>query len=691
MAALREATYAIPQRGLATSFTESELPPQYASSFRNRFINAAGGAEKRQGLIQLGDTVAGTPELTNLHELVKSDSTTELFTTGGEAVFRFDTSAWTQVHSGLDSSARVQSVQMGDKLIFVNGEDRNLYTVDGTTFKELKAINEQGEVSSTSSSIFLADADIDNWVTDTNVVENDILINLTQSAKAVITSVGTAGLDHTAVGSAATGSGVATNDQQTGDRYEIIDGIALNIVPTDGEDDNIGTLGTGSSATGIALSAVADWTKTEVRKGDFVRNTTRTAVTEVTAITTAQLRVKGISGQVVGDSIVLLKSAMPIAERAHVHFGRLYLIDSRDQRLVRISGPNDPQDFTTGAGTLDSTTFKYGEQQPQGDAMVGMASYQRFLGLAGRKNLLLFSGVDPIADTSAASVDFDIIGLFPQGVIASEGMISIGNDLVFVTPDGIQTAALAGDASTLGRSNISEALKSTIRDELKSAADREIFAFHYPKRSWFCLKIGSFLYVFNYTAFFGQEALGQTRAGGTLTTTEGSWSRFDGKFARQNAFLVRRNSDLVCCGAGGKVFLFDQDTFDDDGDVIQTEFQTGWLTGDEPKKSVRTKVGQYIKPVIDAGDNISYTIRAEAGFDAESSESITIQASGGGSEAIGLAEVGKSVIGGAAVQDVKHPLRWRGREVRLTFTTSDKKGPDILSRYTLYMTAHGKR
>ena len=65
-----EATYPIAPRGLATSFTESELPLDFADRFKNRFINAAGGAEKRPGMTQLGVPVAGAPMLTGAHEQI---------------------------------------------------------------------------------------------------------------------------------------------------------------------------------------------------------------------------------------------------------------------------------------------------------------------------------------------------------------------------------------------------------------------------------------------------------------------------------------------------------------------------------------------------------------------------------------------------------------------------------------------
>src|SRR3546814_14214265 len=123
---LREANYPIAPRGRATSFTESELPVEYALEMRNRFINSAGGAEKRQGLVQEGDTVTGSPALTGLHELVLPDGTPILFASGMGSIWRPDDDAWTEVHNGLNATARLQSVQMDDKLIFCRSDKRRV-------------------------------------------------------------------------------------------------------------------------------------------------------------------------------------------------------------------------------------------------------------------------------------------------------------------------------------------------------------------------------------------------------------------------------------------------------------------------------------------------------------------------------------------------------------------------------------
>lgn len=670
---------------MATAFVEAELPPQFCLNMKNRFINAAGGAEKRQGISGLA-TVTGTPNITGIHELVEADGTEVLFVSGGGTIYRYDSGTWTSVYSGLTASATLRSFQMDDKLIFFNGVDRNFYTTDGSTFKELLSVIESGSTSTGTDTTHLHDADITNWVTATDVAVNDLIYNQTASAYGIITAVTTASIAHTTIGSGATGIGVGIHNQAVSDRYTIIDLVELNVVPTQGDDDNVATIGGQSSAGGIFVSAVSNWLNTEIKVGDYIHNTTRSAITKVTAISTAQLMVVPITGQTANDSIVLFKSAMPIASNGTVHFGRAYYVDARDQRKVRISGAENSQDMTTDAATLDSTTFKYGNQQPDGDTVVSIISFQRFLAIAGKRNIILFEGKTPIADTSAATTSFNVVGVFPQGAASSDSVVSIGNDLAFLGVDGVQSVAIVSQGSNLGRANLSEQIKTTLRTTIANTPTAEIIGFHYPRRSWLCYKVGSEIYVYNYTTFFGEQKGSQ----GSLVAQSGSWSLFDGKFAQQNAYFVRRNGTLICAGANGKVYQFDQGTFDDDGTNIDTEYQTGWLTGDEPNRSRRTKQGHYIRPILDVGNNVTYTILAEAGFEVESSDTITVPASAG-SHPIGLAIIGSDTIGVGAIQDVKHALRWRGRECRLTFTTSDQLGPDVIARFTIELTEHGKR
>ena len=85
-----ERYYQIARRGLATNFTETEIPLDYAQRFRNRFINAAGGAEKRPGYVALSGALPTKGIVTGLHEYVDKDGTATLFASSEGIVFRYN-------------------------------------------------------------------------------------------------------------------------------------------------------------------------------------------------------------------------------------------------------------------------------------------------------------------------------------------------------------------------------------------------------------------------------------------------------------------------------------------------------------------------------------------------------------------------------------------------------------------------
>jgi hypothetical protein len=673
----REVTYPVARSGWATAFSETELPPRYALQVKNRFINIIGRAEKRQGIVQEGNAVPSTPTITGIHELVQKDGTAVLFVSGDGKIFKYDdASAYTQVHAFNDTSARIRSIQFDARLIFYNGVDRNIFTEDGTTFRDLVALIEQGTATGNSNTTTLEDSDVGNWVTGTDVAVNDIVFNEAVSAYGVITAVGTAAITHTPISTSAAGIGVAVSAQTTGQSYKIIDAVELNIIPIGTTFDNTAVLTSGSSPTEVRVSGV-DFTSSEARAGDWIYNSTKVSLTRITGVS-ANLGHVSVSGQAAGDSVIFLKSAMPITSKAHVHYGRAYYLDARDKRKIRISGVNDPQDLTTDAGTLDSVTFSFGGLQPIGDIIKDMSSFQNTFVLAGKQNIYVYSGVDPISTSGAAS--FAPTGLFPQGVRSADSLISLGNDMAFITSDGLQAFSVIDDRSNLKRANLSEAIRPTLRAAVDSSTEEEILCVHYPQRSWLIVKVGTELYIYNYSIFLGDD---NKNVGG------GSWSLFDGPFAQQRAYFVRADGSLWCAGAAGRVFRFDTGTYSDDGRNISTVYQTGWLTLGEPKSTIQKKQGKYITPFFDAPDT-NYTIRAEAPYAADSTDTIMVASSAAG-VAIGNAVIGNAQVGGSSVQNPKYPLRWMGEVARFTFTTNDSNGPDVLSKFTLEANIYGRK
>lgn len=674
----------IPGRyGLGTEFSLWGMPIEYSRGFTNRFINILGDAEKRQGITQFGTTVSGAPNITGIHEYVSKQGVSTTFVSANGNIWRYNTTTnnWDSVLTGKDSSSRLLSVQMAGKLIFVNGVDRNFYTDDGgNTFKELKAISETGKTSGSTSTTTLQDPLITSWTGSTYVTTNDLVFNSTVSAFGIVTSVGASNITLSPIGTGSTGIGVGTADQTSGQVYEILDLVESNIIPTGIGTDNFATLTSGSSATTIAVSGV-DFSTTEAKEGDFVYNTTRNAVTRITSVS-ANINVVSITGQVANDTVTFHKSAMPIAEWPHVHYGRLYLIDARNPEIVRISGPDDPQDFTSFQKTLDSSSFSFTNAQPQAEKLISIKTFQQYLVAAGQRNVYAYSGVDPIADTTADNTNFTPIGLFPQGCVSRFALESIGGAMVFGANDGLRNFNAQFNANTFQTTNISEAIKSELANAIdgKQGDTDEIQCIHYPRRNWLMFKVGDTIYNFNYTPYY---------AAGTINANPyGSFSKFTGKFAQQNVYAVNSDGDLLCAGVNGKVYKFDKGNYDDDGDTIITSFETGFLTLQEPQQSTQIKSGVFIKPVFETSLPIAYNIRAIGGYDENNTDEINTTTTGVGQ--VGFAVVGQSLIGGSRVYMQKLPLRWKGERFRVFISTETTTGPDIITGFTIYGNILGK-
>lgn len=656
--------------GLATEFSLAQMPIEYSRNFVNRFINIRGDAEKRQGIRQLGASISGLPTITGIHEFVDKLGNATLFASAAGVIYKYSTvsQTWSTALSGKDSSSRLLSVQMAGKLIFVNGVDRNFYTDDGTTFKELKAIVEMGVASSTqTSATSLTDAQVPSWLA-TLVTNNDIVYNNTLNAYGIVTSVGATNLSMSPIGSAATGVGLASRNQQAGDVYEVLDYVALNVIPFPSGTDNFATLTSGSSTTQVRVSGV-DFSTTETRVGDFIYNTTRNALTTITAVS-ANLNVTAVSAQAVNDSVTFHKSAMPIGAYPHVHYGSLYLIDARNRGQVRISGPADPQDFTTNQNSLDAATLFYDSKQPQAEILLSLKTFQQYLVAGGQRNVYADIGTQTVRTSGAAinsGLDFAPIGLFPQGSVSRFGLESIGGACIFAANDGLRNFNANFNANTFQTTNISEVIKTELARAItaQSTDADEIQTVHYPRRNWLLFKIGDVIYNYSYTPSYA--------AGQIVQSPYGSFSKFTGKFAQQKVYYVRRNGDLLCAGANGKVYEFDKDVYSDDGDSIPTIMETGFLKLNDAQEGTQTKSGVYIKPVFETTQNISYSIMATGGYDSQTTDSITAVAPGG--------------------QNIfyqKYPLRWKGEQFRIRIDTDNTVGPDIITGYYIYGNILGK-
>lgn len=138
------------------------------------------------------------------------------------------------------------------------------------------------------------------------------------------------------------------------------------------------------------------------------------------------------------------------------------------------------------------------------------------------------------------------------------------------------------------------------------------------------------------------------------------------------------------------IYFMDSSAATDNGTPIATDLQTAWLRLEEPQITPRIKEGTYIRPVFESSPNIEYTISVRAGLDNYSSDSITVSA--GGTGAIGSFIIGTTPIGaGSFAQAIKYPLRWRGEEFRVQFTTQSSATEDIITSFTIFGNVGGRR
>lgn len=679
-----EVEYKVPSNGLGTDFSESERPLTFAGVYTNRFRNVAGGAERRPGVLRWNQAIVGMPNLTRLHEFISTTGVDILFASDDNGnIWRSNVSAttsasnWTQVVTG-KSPSRFISAEADGKLIFVNGVDRNFYTSDGENFQELKALITVGTMAAGTSAGILVDGTIPDWINDTLVAQNDLVYNTTLNAYGLVSTIVSAQLSMTIIGSAATGAGIASRDQTDGDNYEIIDYVDSNIIPgANNTTGNFATATSGTTTTVIAVSGV-NFSTTQIRLADIIYNTTRAAIAFVGSVSANVNITQPITGQVPGDAIVFFKSAMPITSWVHVHYGRTYYLDQRDQQSIVISGPDDPEDLTTFQQTLNATSFSFGSQQSTGDIILSMATFQSYFVASGLRNLYIYQGITPIQDTEQTVINFNPISFYPNGIASRFGLNTNGVDLLHVTTEGLQAITIVTFSNTTVQNNASVPIRTAILQAILAASADNIQLSYYPRRSWQIVKVADQCWILNTNPQYDNT--------GKLTQGN-SWHLFNGPWAQMNHYFVRRSGDLLACGANGQVWEMDSGAATDDGTSITTDLTFPWVRLEEniPPgiKTIRIKAGQYINPLFESGPDLGYTINAVAGFDGYSTDSVQVSAAGEGQ--IGSFVIGQTAIGsGSYAQRVKTPLRWRGSEARIQFTSNSSAAPDVITGFSLY-------
>lgn len=606
-----------------------------------------------------------------------------------------------------------------DRPITVQFNRSSIFSMDNITthyyderldkFYPLNSLINAGTVATSSSAAELRDANINNWATETLVAPNDLVYNATRNSWAIVTSVGASALEHTPMTTAAAGGaglGLTTanlnggGSQESGDRYEIWDLIENNFLPVDSNTsdlDNIAVAasGTNSSIIEVSSSLIAKAT-TPLRPGDYIYNTSKNSVQRIARIDdrslnnglkltmTASAFSGEVSGQTFGDTLIFLKSAVPVASYNHVHYGRLYLVDAREKTRIFPSGPDDFRDFTTFNQVLNTSTLDFGARQPKGEEILSLDTYDRYLVASGRRNIYVSEGVNPIVDTSVANTDFQPVGLFSQGTISKRPTASIGGGMLYISRDGLRSFGIT-DILAVQTDNVSEVIKTEIREALESDSidEKDIQVHHYPRRNWVMVKIGDVIYNFNYTPVFLD---GQIVPGGT-------WSKFTGGLAECDNFILRSNGDISCSyynidDGVTYFFNFDKGGYLDGTLTFSTSvprksptiYETAWIgPGDG-----RLIHNRGLRPFLTCETDTNYTITIEGDLEQQRVDDTIIVSAQGNSTIIQNWQVGSSLIGGSnRTNRDKYPLRTYTDYFKVKFETSGGT-KDVISKSIFY-------
>ena len=713
-------TFPPAKRGLATEFPASDESALFASKLQNRYINLNGDAERRPGLRSFAragtateaDTLAehvtksGESQLLSFYTLTptqpKSEGRVYDYLGVGSVVpvqlnnFDLLTLGYgNMLGDTVPNMSKIVTAQMNDKTVVVAKHIRpQFYDSEKGKFLPLNSVLAQGVLGAGSTKSIVVDADISAWNTLTYVAPNDILYNVTRNAFGIVTSVGASNLDITPITSAGDGGrglGLGLNGEEEtqaqGDVYQIWDLVANNVISLSNDidlKDNVALATTGTTEDIVFVSG-AQFVDEKVLPGDFIYNATQNAVMQIEQVFDNYLLVAAnnptyVWSQTAGDSLVFLKNAVPVASYVHVHYGRAYLVDSRDPTKIYPSAPDTLEDFTTFQGTLQASQVNYGAQQPQGEEILTLGSFQRYLVAGGKRNVYVSQGIDPIQDTTAAVTDLAPVGLFTQGVISSKSLANIGSDMLFASKDGLRQFRIS-DILAVNTDNVSEFIKT----ELRTAISSNLFdpdtlqVIHYPRRNWVMFKVGDVIYNFNYTAVY-DKAQGGLVSGG-------SWSKFTGTFAQGRDYLLRSDGSIlvsVSANVSGlvndQILQFDAGNDDDAGDPILTDYEASWI-GPDGGFIMDTR---YIKPYFENITDTNYTMTITSDLETLYLDDTVIVSAAGG-PAVGSAIVGSSPVGGTKITNGnKYPFRSRGEQVKIRVTTSAGSAPDILSKFILY-------
>ena len=175
--------------------------------------------------------------------------------------------------------------------------------------------------------------------------------------------------------------------------------------------------------------------------------------------------------------------------------------DDNNPSMIYISALEDPEDFTptTGAASAGAIQIAPGD----GDRVTGIKTL--FLPLNNEEVLVIFKETSTYMLTGSDSESFALQKVSDEfGAVGHHAVINVGNELMFLSREGVTTLSTATLQGNLTTGLLSNRVRATVT-ELNPNLRKGFFAVHMRNRQevWWFLAQGSFLYnqlvlVYNY-------------------------------------------------------------------------------------------------------------------------------------------------------------------------------------------------
>jgi len=358
-----------------------------------------------------------------------------------------------------------------------------------------------------------------------------------------------------------------------------------------------------------------------------------------------------------GTTVSALGGTPPAtAFKAHVHKGRVWMIEKTNKLLASHSALNDSEDYTTAsnAGYIDFQ-FIIGK----GDELVDIASFFDLLVFFFKNHIVIYSGTNP-----TSSGDFSLQQIIEGvGLMGTGGCMQVGNDLALIHNSGIKSLKQVVAIGSLDMGDLSEKNDPAVQDILSSSSLQQNFSMgHYPAKGIVLIQLGTMVLIYSYV--------------------HKSWSRIVGSDI-QGMFNTNAGALYLC----GTNYLYSYgSTYGFNGSAITIKWAGSYLALSKTGARCTPTIAEILCAPVTS--NINMTLQLKYDLQNSPAEDYTSFIIGSASAAVDIDAVTDfdaiSPLAETVVQDrIRVPLFGSGETVQMIFSNTSTLGPIEINSITL--------